>query len=250
MKETKVVLEMQNLSKTYKGKKGTNFQALDKISCKVYSGEIVGILGPNGAGKTTALKIIMGFLTQDSGKIFFLGKEQKFAEPRINTGYLPESFKANPNLTVLEYIQFHCGLSGIYGHAAKEESLDLLRQVGMDAFSHRRISALSKGMGQRVGFAQAFVGNPDILILDEPTSGLDPVGRSEVIDFLITKKNAGKTIFFCSHILSEVEQICDRIGILVKGKLTRMEPLDAMIHNTKAKNLEEVFKQEVLCGQL
>jgi len=240
------VVELKQLGKTYKGKKKNIVTALKDLSFTVKSGEIVGLLGPNGAGKTTAVKLIMGFATPDTGDVLFHGKVQRFAEPRPNTGYLPESFKPNPHLTVMEYILFHCGLSGITRNRAKEEADTLLRHVGMDAFASRKISDLSKGMGQRVGLAQAFVGNPDLLILDEPTSGLDPVGRSEVIDFLISQKQAGKTIFFCSHILSEVERVCDRIGVLVKGELRLLDTREALLEKTDSRDLDEVFKKEVL----
>ena len=119
----------------------------------------------------------------------------------------------------------------------------------MDKFAERKISALSKGMGQRIGLAQAFAGNPDLLILDEPTSGLDPIGRSEIIEFLLERKKAGKTIFFCSHILSEVERICDRVGILVKGELKVFDHIDAVLARTNSKTLEQAFKKEALCWQ-
>lgn len=246
---TPPVVELKHLGKTYKGKKKNLVTALKDLSFTVEAGEIVGLLGPNGAGKTTAVKMIMGFITPDSGEVLFHGKIQRFAEPRPNTGYLPESFKPNPHLTVREYILFHCGLSGLTRNRAKEQSDILLAHVGMYEFAGRKISDLSKGMGQRVGLAQAFVGDPDLLILDEPTSGLDPVGRSEVIDFLIAQKQAGKTIFFCSHILSEVERVCDRIGILVKGELKILDTRDALLERTSSKDLDEVFKKEVLCAQ-
>ena len=246
---TPPVVELKHLGKTYKGKKKNRVTALKDLSFTVEVGEIVGLLGPNGAGKTTAVKLIMGFATPDTGEVLFNGKAQKFAEPRPDTGYLPESFKPNPHLTVREYILFHCGLSGITGSRARQQADRLLGHVGMAPFAGRKISDLSKGMGQRVGLAQAFVGDPALLILDEPTSGLDPVGRSEVIDFLIAQKQAGKTIFFCSHILSEVERVCDRIGILVKGELKRLDTRDALLQKTDSKDLDEVFKKEVLCAQ-
>ncbi len=127
------------------------------------------------------------------------------------------------------------------------QAAELLGRVGMAPFVDRRISRLSKGMGQRVGLAQAFAGDPDFLILDEPTSGLDPIGKSEVIEFLLAMKGRGKTIFFCSHILSEVEKVCDRIGILVKGELRFMGSVPAFQEKWQVKDLEEGFKKEVQC---
>ncbi|SDU49344.1 ABC transporter ATP-binding protein [Desulfobacula phenolica] len=250
MSHTSPAVELCHLGKTYRSKEKNRVPALKDLCFSVAPGEIVGLLGPNGAGKTTTVKMLMGFVMPDTGDIFFHGKAQKFAEPRKNTGYLPESFKPNPHLTVEEYLLFHCGLAGIPAKRAKKDTRTLLCHVGMDTFAHRKIHDLSKGMGQRVGLAQAFVGDPDLLILDEPTSGLDPVGRSEVIDFLITQKQAGKTIFFCSHILSEVERVCDRIGILVQGELKLMDTREALLEQTHSQNLDEVFKKEVLsCAQ-
>jgi ABC-2 type transport system ATP-binding protein len=210
------MLSTTNLTKKYKSREGA-VQALDSLNLLVEDGEIFGLLGPNGAGKTTAVKMIMGFMAPTAGEIIFQDKKLAMAEPRPQFGYLPESFKPNPNLTVEEYLLFHNELAGF---AIDTEMLDeQLRLVGMDRFKQRRVSDLSKGMGQRLGLAQAFAGSPDFLILDEPTSGLDPIGRSEVIDLLLSINKQGKTIFFCSHILSEVERLCDRIGILVEGKL-------------------------------
>ena len=236
------------LAKTYRGAKRP-VTALEDLDFSVDKGEILGLLGPNGAGKTTAVKLIMGFARADKGQVLFNGIPQEFAAPRPNTGYLPESFKPNPHLTVKEYMLFHHGLCGIAGKKAGQASMDLLEKVGMAPFADRRIKDLSKGMGQRVGLAQAFVGDPDLLILDEPTSGLDPVGRAEVIDFLLAQKQAGKTIFFCSHILSEVQRVCDRIGILVKGKLKSLDTLENLLEQSQSPDLETVFKKEVLCRQ-
>ncbi|MCK5836521.1 MAG: ATP-binding cassette domain-containing protein, partial [Desulfobacula sp.] len=192
----------------------------------------VGLLGPNGAGKTTAIKLMMGFAVPDAGEIRFHGKIQKFAEPRPNTGYLPESFKPNPHLTVKEYILFHCGLSGISKSRAKQETDTLLGHVGMDIFAHRKISDLSKGMGQRVGLAQAFVGDPDLLILDEPTSGLDPNQIAEIRD-IIRSIGKEKTIIFSTHILPEAEATCDRIVIINKGRVVADDTTAHLKDNVK-----------------
>ena len=245
-------VKIESINKTYMERKN-KVKALTDFSCEIKKGEIVGLLGPNGAGKTTIVKIIMGFTAPDSGKIYFNGKLQKFGQPRfktklnqeLNTGYLPESFRPNPHITVKEYIMFLFGLANIDSKVANLNAINLLQKVEMEQYSDRKISDLSKGMRQRLGLAQAFVGEPDILILDEPTSGLDPVGRSEVIEFLLEQKNNGKTIFFCSHILSEVEQVCDKIGILVKGKLKLFGKINSILAETKSKDLEDVFKKMV-----
>ena len=238
------MLSTKNLTKTYKSKEGP-VNALAGLDLQVEDGEIFGLLGPNGAGKTTAVKMIMGFMAPTGGEIVFNEKKLVMAEPRPQFGYLPESFKPNPNLTVEEYLRFHSELTG---STPESKSLDeQLRLVGMDRFKQRRVSDLSKGMGQRLGLAQAFAGNPDFLILDEPTSGLDPIGRSEVIDLLLSINKQGKTIFFCSHILSEVERLCDRIGILVEGNLQFVGKVSDFLAKWEADNLDDGFRKEVKC---
>lgn len=238
------MLQTTNLTKTYKSKEGP-VHALDSLNLEVREGEIFGLLGPNGAGKTTAVKMIMGFMAPTAGEITFRSKKLAMAEPRPQFGYLPESFKPNPNLTVEEYLHFHHELAGSGNDPAKLE--EQLRLVGMNRFKQRRVSDLSKGMGQRLGLAQAFAGDPDFLILDEPTSGLDPIGRSEVIDLLLSINKQGKTIFFCSHILSEVERLCDRIGILVEGNLQFVGQVRDFLNKWEVENLDDGFRREVKC---
>jgi len=242
------LLSINQLSKTYRGKEG-EVTGLADLSLAIEKGEIFGLLGPNGAGKTTTVKMIMGFMQPTLGEIVFQGETLSMSVPRRQFGYLPESFKPNPNLTVFEYVQLQSDLAG-GSKASRSDILNLLDRVGMKHVPKRRISDLSKGMGQRVGLAQAFAGNPDFLILDEPTSGLDPIGRSEVIDLLLEMKKQGKTIFFCSHILSEVERLCDRIGILVEGKLRYMGTVSDFLAKWQAVDLDEGFRKEVFaCRQ-
>lgn len=248
MGDQDIIIEAEQIGKSYKRKEG-RIDALVDLSLQVKRGEILGILGPNGAGKTTAVKLIMGFLHPTGGEISFLGKRLKVAEPRPQIGYLPESFQPNSNLNVFEYIKFQCELAAGGGKERIQDGAieELLGMVGMDRFMGRRISDLSKGMGQRVGLAQAFANDPDFLILDEPTSGLDPIGRSEIIAFLLEMKKRGKTILFCSHILSEVERICDRIGILVEGHLKFLGTVTEFLEKWDVVDIEEGFKLEAQC---
>jgi len=244
MKSHETIIAVNNLSKAYKSKEG-KIEALNALTLEIKRGEILGLLGPNGAGKTTAVKLIMGFLSPTSGEILFEGRKLRVADPRRMIGYLPESFHPNPNLTVYEYIAFQWELAKAKNeHISPERIMELLKLVGMHPFYRRRISNLSKGMGQRVGLAQAFANDPDFLILDEPTSGLDPIGKSEVIAFLLEMKRQGKTIFFCSHILSEVERLCDRIGILVEGRLRFIGTVAAFLEKWQVEHLEDGFKLE------
>jgi len=241
-----MILQINGLSKEYPGKEGP-VHALKNLDLNVEKGEIFGLLGPNGAGKTTAVKMIMGFLHPTGGEIRINGKLLKSSEPRNEIGYLPESFRPNPNLNVKEYLSFQCRLAYHNSPTVQGEEDRLLELVGMARFGNRRISKLSKGMGQRVGLAQSFAGNPSILILDEPTSGLDPLGKGDVIHLLLNMKAEGKTIFFCSHILSEVEQLCDRIGILDEGELKFVGTVKALFEKWQLNDLEQAFRREVQC---
>ncbi len=241
------VLEVIGVGKTYPGPEGP-VAALRDFSLTLESGEIVGLLGPNGAGKTTAVKIIMGFIRADGGRVLCRGRELAAAEPRPGFGYLPENFRPNPNLTVAEYVGMQLSLAVGGRRPGREEVGELLAMTGMAAFGRRRICQLSKGMGQRVGLAQAFAGDPGLLLLDEPTSGLDPLGKARVIELLLAQKAAGRTIFFCSHILSEVEGLCDRIGVLVGGRLRFVGPVGDFCARHRAAGLEEAFKLEMRCA--
>ncbi len=242
-----MILSISNLSKSYKSKEGS-VNALNALNLTIKPGQIFGLLGPNGAGKTTTVKSIMGFIIPSSGSVVFNGKRMTSMEPRTEIGYLPESYRPNPNLTVGEYIGIQCRLTGMQEKDIAAEVNRLLQLVGMDKVPKRKISNLSKGMGQRVGLAQAFAGSPPMLILDEPTSGLDPLGRREVIDLLMRMKAQGTTILFCSHILSEVERLCDQIGILVGGNLQFIGTAQKFLNKWQATDFEEAFIQEAQCA--
>lgn len=240
------MIEVNELSKYYNSTK-EKIKALDSISFHVQKGKIFGLLGPNGAGKTTAVKLMMGFMHPSGGEIKYKGKALKASEPRKHFGYLPEQFQPNPNLTVSEYLGFQSCLAGIKRENLSHEVDTLLSLVDMSRYSTRRISRLSKGMGQRLGLAQAFANNPEVLILDEPTSGLDPLGKGDVINLLLELKRSGKTIFFCSHILSEVERLCTHIGILSEGKIRFLGSMDSFLDKWENKDMETAFRQEVQC---
>ena len=242
-----MILSIRNLSKTYTSREG-RVTALNALNLTIEPGQIFGLLGPNGAGKTTTVKAIMGFIVPSSGSVVFNGKTMSSMEPRKDIGYLPESYRPNPNLTVSEYIGIQCRLAGMQEEDIAAEVNRLLQLVGMDTVPKRKISNLSKGMGQRVGLAQAFAGSPPMLILDEPTSGLDPLGRREVIDLLMRMKAQGTTILFCSHILSEVERLCDQIGILVGGNLQFIGTAEKFLNKWQTTDFEEAFIQEAQCA--
>ena len=193
--------------------------AVGDLTLSVPAGGLFGFLGPNGAGKTTTIKMLLGFLPATSGDAWLFGRPVGDVAARQSVGYLPEQPYFPKFLSAIEVVQAHAGLSGLSGKRAKEQTERSLRQVGMWENRHMILSKCSKGMTQRVGLASALVGNPDLLIMDEPSSGLDPVGRKELRELLTTLKNDGKTIFLSSHLLSEMEPVCDRVGVMARGKL-------------------------------
>ena len=193
--------------------------AVSALTLDVPAGGLFGFLGPNGAGKTTTIKMLLGFLPATSGEAWLFGKPVSEVSARQSVGYLPEQPYFPKFLSAIEVVSAHAGLSGLSGRRAKEQTEKSLKQVGMWENRHMVLSKCSKGMTQRVGVASALVGSPDLLIMDEPSSGLDPVGRKELRELLTRLKNEGKTIFLSSHLLSEMEPVCDRVGVMARGKL-------------------------------
>lgn len=217
-------IEVADLQVRYHSKQG-ELCAVDGLSFHVSPGEVVGFLGPNGAGKSSTLKALMGFVESSSGSCKVFGLEAGSLEARMRIGYLPEVAMYYPFLTPLETLTLYGELQGLYGKALREEVESLLEIVGLSAARKKQNRNLSKGMLQRVGIAQALLGNPDLLILDEVTSGLDPIGRRELRHLLRERQKQGATLFFSSHELSEVEMLCDRVLIINKGKLVEERDL-------------------------
>ena len=195
--------------------------SLKNCSLTVYKGETFGLLGPNGAGKTTLLKLLLGIIRPSSGRGLLLGKPIGDRSVKQHIGYLPENPYLYDYLTGWEFLQLAAGLFQIPQSVQRQRIPQLLSLVGLSQADARKklLRRYSKGMLQRVGMAQALINEPDLVFLDEPMSGLDPVGRYQMREIILALKAAGKTIFFNSHVLSEVEQICDRIAILAQGKL-------------------------------
>ena len=214
-------LEFENISKEYRRFTGARIAALESFSLQVHKGEIFGFLGPNGAGKTTAIHLAMGFMRATSGKGRMLDKPFGHAPTRRRVGFLAENVAlyARP---AEQLVRFYGGLNGMSGSLLKKRAGEMLEWVGLSQEARRSVGRFSRGMVQRVGLAQALVNDPDLLILDEPTSALDPLARVHVRELLLRMRESGKTVFLSSHLLSEVELVCDRVAILNQGRLVAL----------------------------
>ena len=213
-------IQIQNFSKTYPVPRQKQKRvAVRDLSLDVSVGGLFGFLGPNGAGKTTTIKMLLGFIPPTAGGAWLFGIPVADDAARRRVGYLPEQPYFPKFLSAQEVVRAHAGLSGLTGVHARERAEACLRQVGMWESRHMTLAKCSKGMTQRVGLASALIGDPDLLIMDEPSSGLDPVGRKELRALLADLRDAGKTIFLSSHLLSEMESVCDRVGVLARGRL-------------------------------
>jgi ABC-2 type transport system ATP-binding protein len=213
-------ISFEGVAKTYRRLSAEQrVEALRHISFYVEPGEVCAFLGPNGAGKTTSIGILMGFLFADAGEVRVLGLEPGDLRAKSRIGFLPENFAFYRHLTGLELLRFHLALCGMDARRAEARIAHLIKLVGLEGRENLNVGRYSRGMAQRIGLAQALLAEPDLLVLDEPTSGLDPAGRREVLDLLAGLKAQGKTVFLSSHILPEVQQICDRVLIIDRGEL-------------------------------
>jgi ABC-2 type transport system ATP-binding protein len=237
-------IEIKDLVKIYGEQK-----AVDGISFKVGQGEIVGFLGPNGAGKSTTMKIITGYLGQDEGEVMVCGipVNQRPLETRKKIGYLPEANPLYPDMFVREYLDFIADAHAVPEKKQKIESV--IGTVGLTPESKKKLGQLSKGYKQRVGLAAALLHDPEVLILDEPTSGLDPNQIIEIRD-TIKKLGQNKTVLFSSHILQEVEALCDRVVIINKGKLIADSPLGQLRLDNRTNAIRVAFKEDLEVSRL
>lgn len=195
--------------------------ALHGLDLTVQPGEVFGFLGPNGAGKTTTVKILLGLVRSTSGQASLFGRPAGDAEARQRIGYLPENFRFHDWLTGAGLLEFHARLAGVSATERRARIPKVLDLVGLAGRGNDRISSYSKGMTQRIGLAQAIIHEPDVVLLDEPTSALDPVGRREVRDMIRSLQARGMTVFLNSHLLSEIEMVCDRVAIVDRGRVVR-----------------------------
>src|SRR5262245_21712830 len=214
--------------------------ALNGLDLAVRQGEVFGFLGPNGAGKTTTMNVLLGFVNATGGSAFLFGVNVREPIARQRIGYLPELTYYYKFLTAEELLRFYARIFGLSRAQADQRIDQLLKLVELESVRRRPIKTYSKGMQQRVGLAQALINNPDLLILDEPTSGLDPLGRMKVREIIQRLKNEGKTVFFSSHELGEVETVCDRVAIIHQGELKVEGRVSELVEKHQS-NLEKIF---------
>ena len=232
MKENSVI-RTENLTKEFKASflsRRQHTKVLDNLNLEIESGEIFGYLGPNGAGKTTTFKLLLGLIFPTSGTAWVLGRNIREVSFKRGVGFLPEQPYFYDYLTGEEFLDFYAQFFRFDKQARKRKVRDLLEAVGLEKSASVQLRKFSRGMLQRIGIAQALVNDPELVILDEPLSGLDPVGRKEIRNIILDLRNQGRTVIFSSHVLSDVEAICDRVGILAQGKLQRIERLDAFLN--------------------
>jgi len=235
------VIEVSELRKTYlRGFWRIRTVALHGISLAVGAGEVFGFLGPNGAGKTTTIKILMGLVFASSGVARVLGAPAGHREAKQRLGYLPENPYFYDYLTVRELLDMVGRLHGQSSAERRRHAGELIERVGLGSAANRPLRSFSKGMLQRAGLAQALMGRPDLVVLDEPMSGLDPLGRKEVRDLIFELRAAGTTVFFSTHILSDATMLCDRVGIIVGGRLRGIGPLGELL-NPAIQSVEVVW---------
>jgi ABC-2 type transport system ATP-binding protein len=223
-------ISIQNLTKVFPIPfRRERIVAVRNLSLEVEPGQVYGLLGPNGSGKSTTMKIVLGLVSPSAGSTRIFGRDSKEVESREEVGFLPENPYFYKFLTGEEALHFYGKICGLHGAKLRERTGELLNLVGLKHARDRRLAGYSKGMLQRIGLAQALIQQPRLLVLDEPTAGVDPAGSREIRDLILDFKKQGITVLLCSHLLSQVQEICDRIGILHKGVLVREGRLDELI---------------------
>ncbi len=223
-------IKVEGLCKDYRvGFWRRRTRVLHSLDLTVEAGETFGFLGPNGAGKTTTLKLLLGLVHPSAGRAWLLGRETTDPAVRASVGFLPENPSFYDYLTGEEFMAYMARLAGLPRRQTQERIGALLEQVGLAEARRLQLRKYSKGMLQRIGLAQALLADPTLVILDEPMSGLDPIGRKEVRDIILRLRAEGRTVFFSTHIIPDVEMICDRVGILLRGRLARVGRLDELL---------------------
>lgn len=223
------VIETKDLTKVYSGLGKQTVLALDRLNLQVGRGEVFGLLGPNGSGKTTTTKLLLGLIFPTKGYATVLGKPAGDIEAKQRIGFLPEESYLYRFLNAEETLDFYGRIFGIGRKERRKRIDELIALVGLDHARKRALRGYSKGMSRRIGIAQALINDPELVFLDEPTSGLDPIGRQEVKELILRLKKLGKTVMLCTHLLPDVQDVCDRVAILHQGRLCEQGSLDSLL---------------------
>jgi ABC-2 type transport system ATP-binding protein len=246
-----VVIETRNLTKVYRDFWGRQkVRALKALDLEIRQGEIFGLLGPNGSGKTTTTKLLLGLLFPTSGQALVFGKDATEVTKNERIGYLPEETYLYRFLNAEETLDFYGRLFDIPSAVRRQRAAHLIEMVGLGQARRRQLREYSKGMARRIGLAQALINDPELIILDEPTSGLDPIGTRAIKDLILDLKKQGKTVVMCSHLLADVQDVCDRIGILYQGELKELGRVDSLLKvrdvtEVRATGLNEAAQEEI-----
>ncbi len=250
-KQTDVVIETRNLTKVYRDFWGRQkVRALNALDLEIRRGEVFGLLGPNGSGKSTTLKLLLGLLFPTSGQALIFGKEATDVTKNERLGYLPEESYLYRFLNAEETLDFYGRLFNMSKAVRKQRTAELIDMVKLNWAKKRPLREYSKGMTRRIGLAQALINDPELILLDEPTSGLDPIGTREMKELILRLKEQGKTVVMCSHLLADVQDVCDRIAILHQGELKELGRVDDLlmqqdVTEIQAKGLSDQAKQEI-----
>ncbi len=246
-----VIVETRNLSKVYRDFWGRQkVRALKALDLEIRQGEIFGLLGPNGSGKTTTIKLLLGLLFPTSGQALVFGRDATDVSKNERLGYLPEESYLYRFLNAEETLDFYGRLFDMPTAVRKKRSAELIDLVGLNLAKRRQLKEYSKGMARRLGLAQALINDPELIMLDEPTSGLDPIGTREMKDLILKLKAQGKTVLMSSHLLADVQDVCDRIAILHQGELKELGRVDSLLKvrdetQIRAKGLSESAQAEI-----
>jgi ABC-2 type transport system ATP-binding protein len=249
--QTDVIIETRNLTKVYRDFWGRQkVRALNALDLEVRKGEVFGLLGPNGSGKSTTLKLLLGLLFPTSGQALIFGKEATDVTKNERLGYLPEESYLYRFLNAEETLDFYGRLFDMPKAVRKQRTAELIDMVKLNWAKRRQLREYSKGMTRRIGLAQALINDPELILLDEPTSGLDPIGTREMKELIIRLKEQGKTVVMCSHLLADVQDVCDRIAILHQGELKELGRVDDLlmrqdVTEIQAKGLTDAAKEEI-----
>jgi ABC-2 type transport system ATP-binding protein len=246
-----VVIETRNLTKVYRDFWGRQkVQALKALDLEVRQGEVFGLLGPNGSGKSTTIKLLLGLLFPTRGRALVFGEDASEVEKNERIGYLPEESYLYKFLNAEETLDFYGRLFNMPASTRKQRVAELIKTVGLEGAKRRQLKEYSKGMTRRIGLAQALINDPELVLLDEPTSGLDPIGTRAMKDLIIELKGRGKTVVMCSHLLADVQDVCDRIAILHQGELKELGRVDSLLRvqdvtQIRAKGLSKEAEAEI-----